>query len=188
MKKIAVYCGAYAGKNSIYKEMTLAVGHWLVKQGYDLVYGGGGVGLMGILAKTVLMDGGHVYGFMPENLYQRGAALAGLTSLTIVDNMAIRKQKMLEAADVCLALPGGAGTLEEISEAYSWTRVGDNSAPCILYNANGYYNLLEKFFRQMVTEGFLSATDFPKLCFADNLQQAAEFITSYTPPKVRQYH
>ncbi|AUJ32076.1 MAG: TIGR00730 family Rossman fold protein [Liquorilactobacillus nagelii] len=187
MKKIAVYCGAYAGKNPVYEKMTLTVSHWLVNQGYDLVYGGGSVGLMGILAKTVLADGGRVYGFMPQNLYLRGTALNNLTSLTIVDNMAIRKQKMLAAADVCLALPGGAGTLEEISEAYSWARIGDNSAPCILYNANGYYNLLEKFFKQMVVEGFLSTEHFQKLCFAKDLTQAAKFIADYTPPEIRQY-
>lgn len=187
MKKIAVYCGASAGNVSD-QRIASKIGHWLVANNYELVYGGGGVGLMGILAKTVLEDGGKVRGYMPENLYLRGAAYQRLTDLTIVPNMAIRKQKMMAAADVCLALPGGAGTLEEIVEAYSWARVGDNPNPCILYNEDGYYDLLQQFFRQMVEKGFLSKEHYQKLCFAKNLQQLTNFIASYTPPKVRQYH
>lgn len=187
MKKIAVYCGASAG-NILDQRIASKIGHWLVANNYDLIYGGGGVGLMGILAKTVLEAGGKVHGYMPENLYLRGAAYQGLTDLTIVPNMAIRKQKMMAAADVCLALPGGAGTLEEIIEAYSWARVGDNPNPCILYNEDGYYDLLQQFFKQMVEKGFLSKKHYQKLCFAKNLQQLTNFIANYTPPKIRQYH
>lgn len=187
MKKVAVYCGASVG-NSTYQRIAIKIGHWLVKNNYDLVFGGGGVGLMGVLAKTVLTDGGKAYGYMPENLYRRGAASQKLTELTIVENMAIRKQKMMAAADVCLALPGGAGTLEEISEAYSWARVGDNPNPCILYNEDGYYDLLQQFFGEMVMKGFLSQVHYQKLCFAKNLQQVDDFIANYTPPRVQEFY
>lgn len=186
MKKMAVYCGAYAGQPG-YEQAAREVGQWLVAHDYALVYGGGGVGLMKTLADTVLDAGGIVYGIMPENLYQRGAAMAGLAHLEVVPNMAVRKQRMLDLADVCLALPGGAGTLEEISEAFSWARVGDNANPCAVYNVNHYYDQLAAFYDHMVATGFLSMADRRKLLFASTLDQLAPFIASYRPPTLRRY-
>lgn len=187
MKKIAVYCGASIGNSNIYSQAAVNVADWLVAHDLDLVYGGGGVGLMGTLAREVLDQNGRVYGIMPNELVDRGAAFEGLTDLKVVSNMSIRKQQMLEASDGCLALPGGPGTLEEIIEAFSWARLGDNLNPCVLYNVNGYFNPLKEMFDNMTNQGFLTKTDREKLLFSDNLDDIYEFMQGYVPPKIREY-
>ncbi|USS91382.1 TIGR00730 family Rossman fold protein [Fructilactobacillus carniphilus] len=186
-KAVAVYCGAATGNQPAYQSATVELAHWLVKNHLTLVYGGGGVGLMGLLARTVLADGGQVQGIMPQTLVDRGAALDELSDLQVVANMSIRKQRMLELADACIALPGGPGTLEEIAEAYSWTRIGANANPCVLYNVNGYYNPLQQMFAEMVDNDFLTAQDNAKLGFARSLAEIETFIKNYTPPTVRKY-
>lgn len=186
MKKMAVYCGAYSGK-PVYERATQELGTWLVANHFELVYGGGGVGLMRLLAESVLAAGGTVHGVMPQNLYARGAGLAGLDDFEVVPDMAARKKRMLTLADACVALPGGAGTLEEISEAFSWARVGDNASPCAFYNVAHYYDSLAAFYDQMVTEGFLSAADRGKLLFTADLAELGDFIDTYTPPVLRTY-
>ncbi|USS88565.1 TIGR00730 family Rossman fold protein [Fructilactobacillus hinvesii] len=187
MKAVAVYCGAAPGNQPEYQATTVELAHWLVKNKLTLVYGGGGVGLMGLFAQTVLDDGGEVLGIMPRALVERGAALKILHNLQVVQNMSVRKQRMLEAADACIALPGGPGTLEEIVEAYSWTRIGANPNPCILYNVNNYYAPLREMISAMVQNEFLTAADRAKLCFAQSLPQITDFINNYTPPTVRKY-
>ncbi|WP_218841928.1 TIGR00730 family Rossman fold protein [Lacticaseibacillus absianus] len=184
--KIAVFCGASAGNASIYTAAAEHLGRWLVAYGHTLVYGGGGVGLMGILGRTVLANGGQVIGIMPTNLYARGAALAGLEVQQVPD-MAIRKQRMLALAEGCIALPGGPGTLEEITEAFSWARIGDNASPCAFYNVAGYWDPLAQMFDRMVEADFLTAADRRKLCFAAHLTPIAAFMRAYTPPAIRTY-
>lgn len=189
MNSIAVYCGANTGNQSIYYDAAIQLGQYLATHHLKLVYGGGGVGLMGVLAQSVLDAGGQVHGIMPQELYDRGAAAKNLTELTVVDNMATRKQRMLTNSDGCIALPGGPGTLEEIIEAYSWARIGDNPNPCAFYNVNHYYDPLITLFDQMVTQGFLTAEHRAKLCFADQLPTIFEFMTAYQPPKIgTDYH
>lgn len=187
MKKMAVYCGASVGNQEIYKEQTKSLGHWLTKQGYGLVYGGGKVGLMGLLADTVLADGGQVVGVMPTFLLERELAHQELTTMHIVSDMHERKRKMIDLADFYLALPGGPGTLEEISEVVSWGRVGEHQNPCIFFNVNGYYDLVAKFFDKMVIEGFLTQSDRAKIFFSDDLKQIEQFIKTYSPPEIRSY-
>lgn len=184
---IAVFCGAATGTSPEYEGAARTIAHWLTKRHATLVYGGGRFGLMGILAQTVLADGGRVIGIMPQNLYDRGSAMPGLSALHVVADMAIRKQQMLQTADVCLALPGGPGTLEEISEAFSWARIGDNNSPCILFNQSGYYEPLAAMFDTMVANGFLTATDRAKLLFSASLTEIDQFIANYQPPEVRSY-
>ena len=186
MRKMAVYCGAYSG-GPVYEQAARELGEWLVANQFELVYGGGGVGLMKTLAEAVLSAGGTVHGVMPENLYARGAALAGLQNLEVVSDMAARKKRMLALADACVARPGGAGTLEEISEAFSWARVGDNASPCAFYNVAHYYDSLATFYDQMVEKGFLSAADRSKLLFTADLSALGQFIDHYTPPVLRTY-
>ncbi|KRN22183.1 TIGR00730 family Rossman fold protein [Lacticaseibacillus camelliae] len=186
MKKMAIYCGAYSGQ-PVYEQAARDLGAWLVANQFELVYGGGGVGLMRTLAESVLAAGGVVHGVMPANLYARGAGLAGLKDLEVVPDMAARKKRMLALADACVALPGGAGTLEEISEAFSWARVGDNASPCAFYNVNHYYDGLAAFYDHMVAEGFLTAADRSKLLFTADLTELGHFIDSYTPPRLRTY-
>lgn len=187
MTNVAVYCGASAGKRAVYTNAAQQLGQWLVERGDHLIYGGGQVGLMGIIADTVLQQGGQVTGIMPAFLNQRELAHTGLTRLLIVDNMATRKQKMIELAEVFIALPGGPGTLEEISEVISWARIGQQDGPCIFYNVAGYYDLLQQFLAKMVAEGFLTQADFEKYLFTDSLATMAEFIAGYQPPTIRKY-
>jgi uncharacterized protein (TIGR00730 family) len=187
MSRIAVYCGANTGNDPKYITAARDLGKWLVANDHSLVYGGGGVGLMGILAKTVLMLDGRVTGIMPDNLYKRGAALEELEDLVVVPNMATRKAEMLRMASGCIALPGGPGTLEEISEAFSWARVGDNDAPCAFYNVNGYWDPLAEMFDKMVANEFLTEEHRSKLLFSDDLDEIGEFFKTYTPPTIRKY-
>ncbi|MCH5462677.1 TIGR00730 family Rossman fold protein [Lactobacillus sp. LC28-10] len=185
LKKIAVYCGANLGHSPVYRQSATELGQYLAEHSLELVYGGGNVGLMGILADTVIDAGGKAHGVMPKNLVDRGAAATNITDLTVVDNMSLRKQQMLDMADGCIALPGGPGTLEEIVEAYSWARIGDNPNPCAFYNVNHYYDPLVSFFNQMVQQQFLTPEHRSKLLFADNLPEIFQFMADYTPPTIR---
>lgn len=187
MKKIAVYCGAADGNDPKFQAATIELGNWLAQNDMELVYGGARVGLMGLLADTILNQGGRVHGIMPQNLVDRGASHQGLTELEIVPNMSVRKQRMLDLSDACIALPGGPGTLEEIIEAFSWARIGDNNNPCAFFDVDGFYTPMKTMFQDMVAKDFLSQEHFDKLGFYDNLPALFDFINRYEPPMVRQY-
>lgn len=184
---MAVYCGANVGNSPVYQEAAEKLALWMKENQYDLVYGGGNVGLMGTVADTLLAAGGEAIGVMPTFLMERELAHTGLTKMYVVQDMHERKKKMIQLADVYLALPGGPGTLEEITEVISWGRVGEHRNPCILYNVNGYYDLLAAFFDQMVETGFLTDTDREKILISDSLEVIQAFIANYTPPAIRQY-
>lgn len=190
MKRIAVYCGAATGTNPVYVTATKKLASWLVSHDLELIYGGGGVGLMGVLSDQVLAEGGKIHGVTTKQLVARGAEsprLRELSDLTVTDNMSARKAEMMNISNGCIALPGGIGTLEEITQAFSWARLGDNPNPCVFYNVNGYYDLLAKMFDKMTSEGFLSSADRKKVLFSDSLDEIYTFMTNYTPPKIRQY-
>ena len=143
--KITVYCGASVGNNVAHQQAAIALGQWIAARQYTLVYGGGNAGLMGLLANTVLENGGKVIGIMPTFLQERELAHTGLTEMITVRSMPERKSKMIELGDVYIALAGGPGTLEEITEVISWARIGQNNNPCILFNSDGYYEPLKHF-------------------------------------------
>ena len=130
--KITVFCGANNGRNEAYKENAMEVGKWIATNNHTLVYGGGKIGLMGVIADTVLENRGEVIGIMPQFLVDREISHTGITEFIIVDDMSERKTKLVDLGDVFIALPGGPGTLEEISQVISWVRVGKKDAPCIL--------------------------------------------------------
>lgn len=177
--RIAVYCGANLGTDPEYQEAAKSLGCWIAKNGYELVYGGEKLGLMGVLADSVLDNGGKATGVIPKFLHNFEHAYPGLTKMITVDDLAQRKRVMMDHADVCIALPGGIGTLEEIIEAFSWARVGQNNRPCIFFNANQYYHLLEAFFDQMVEQKFLSEEDRQLVLFIQSLPEVDSFIKSY---------
>ncbi|GGB03534.1 TIGR00730 family Rossman fold protein [Macrococcus hajekii] len=185
--KIIVYCGASIGNSPEFEENAIEIGEWIAHNGHSLVYGGGNVGLMGTLANTVLENGGEVIGVMPKFLADREIAHPNLTELIIAENMSERKNKILSNGDVCLALPGGPGTLEEIAEVISWSRIGQNDRPCILYNRSGYYDLLSGFFDNMVSSGFLSDVDRKNICFAKSINEIQGFIENFKPLDIRKY-
>ena len=138
--KITVFCGANEGRNEAYRKNAEELGKWIADNNYTLVYGGGKVGLMGIIADTVLENNSEVIGIMPQFLVDREISHTGITEFIIVDDMSVRKEKLIDLGDVFVALPGGPGTLEEISQVISWVRVGKKDAPCILMDTMIFSN------------------------------------------------
>ena len=154
---ICVYCGSRTGARPAYTEAAHALGAAIGGRGWQLVYGGGKVGLMGVVADAVLAAGGRVVGVIPDTLMQREVGHTGLHELHVVPTMHLRKQMMAERADAFLALPGGIGTLEELYEVWTWRQLGYHRQPIGLLNVDGYYDDLLRFMRRSVDEGFLSA-------------------------------
>lgn len=154
---VCVYCGSRHGARPSYTEAARALGSAIGSRGWQLVYGGGKVGLMGEVADAVLAAGGRVVGVIPESLMQREVGHRGLTELHVVPTMHQRKQMMAERADAFIALPGGIGTLEELYEVWTWRQLGYHRQPIGLLNIDGFYDTLLAFMLQTVDEGFLSA-------------------------------
>lgn len=184
---IALYCGASLGKGTEYQQIATQVTDWMASHNYNLVYGGGHVGLMGLVADQVLAYGGHVKGVIPHFLANREVAHDQVKDLELVDTMSQRKNRMFEQADIFIALPGGIGTLEEIIEVVSWARVGQNSKPCIFINFNGFYDHIHAFCNHMAQEGFIDQYFVDNLLFAKDVAQLDDYIASYKLPKLRDY-
>ena len=157
LKRVCVFCGSKHGVRSAYRQAARAMGETLVAAGIDLVYGGGKVGLMGVVADAVLDAGGQVIGVIPEAMSDREIAHYGLTDLHIVDTMHERKALMYNLSDGFVALPGGLGTLEELFEITTWSQLGLHAKPTGLLDVAGYYAPLVGFLDQLVTEGFVSS-------------------------------
>jgi uncharacterized protein (TIGR00730 family) len=154
--RIAVFLGSSSGTEA-HRAATVAVAEGLVGAGYALVYGGARVGLMGLLADTALAAGGEVHGVIPQHLVDREVAHDGLTALDVVDSMHARKARMTELADAFVALPGGAGTLEELFEVYTWAMLGLHDKPIALWDPDGYWAPLEDQLDRAVADGYLGA-------------------------------
>lgn len=155
MKSLCVYCGSNPGLRPVYQESARAFGTEIAERGLSLIYGGGRVGLMGAVADGALSAGGSVIGIMPENLIAKGIAHVGLTELHSVSSMHERKAAMASLADAFVALPGGAGTLEEIFEAITWSQLGLHTKACGLLNVEEYYTPLLGFLRHAAAERFM---------------------------------
>jgi len=180
--KIAVFCGSSTGNDPAYVNEAKKLGECFAKNGIDLIYGGGKVGLMGTIANAVLENNGQVFGVIPEYLKEKEIAHEGLTELYVVADMHERKAKMASMADAFVALPGGAGTLEEIFEAWTWAQLGHHSKPCALYNINGFYQHLLALITNMTDSGFLSAEYSEMLILADTPKALLCSIEAYQPP------
>lgn len=176
---ITVYCGSSLGNKKIYSDSAFNLARWIVKKGHKLIYGGGKAGLMGIVSNTVIENGGEVIGIIPHFLLDRELGNENITQLIKVENMSQRKNMMVKLGDAYIALPGGAGTLEEISEVISWSRVGQNANPCIFFNVDNYYDSLIRVYDQMVESGFLSKKDRDKILFSDSIDEIENFIINY---------
>jgi uncharacterized protein (TIGR00730 family) len=159
MKRVCVFCGSSEGSDPVYREAARQMGEVLAGRGLVLVYGGGGIGLMKVLADAMLARGGEVVGIMPEPLMAKELAHTGLTDLRIVGSMHERKALMAELSDAFVALPGGYGTLEEFCEVLTWAQLGIHRKPCGLLNVNGYFDPLRELFDRFVREGFLSSAN-----------------------------
>ncbi len=168
LKRICVYCGSGAGTDPAYANAARTLGRDLAKQGIELVYGGGSVGLMGITAKSVLDHGGQVTGIIPAFLQEREVMLDSVQQLIITEDMHERKRKMFDCAQAFVALPGGIGTLEELVEMLTWAQLGQHKKPVLLANINGFWDPLmtlldhmreEEFIRSGMEVNFLSTNE-----------------------------
>lgn len=183
--KIAIYCGSSLGNNQNIIEKTKELGKYLAQNKIDLVYGGGSVGLMGVISNSFLEHGAKVYGVIPKKLKDRELAHTGITELITVESMSERKTKMLEMADAFVALPGGLGTLEEMFEAFTLTQLGYHSKPCAFYNIDGYYDKLFELLHSISDAEFLKHEYIENLINTDDKKSLLEAIENYKPPKVK---
>lgn len=166
--KICVYCGSRHGALPAYTEAARALGTLIGQQGHGLVYGGGNVGLMGVVADAVLAAGGPVTGVIPEALVQREVGHQGLSEQFVVPDMHVRKRMMAERADAFVALPGGIGTLEELYEVWTWRQLGYHDKPLALLNVAGFYDGLLAFMDHTVAQGFLDTAQRGTLLVDDD--------------------
>ena len=155
MKRVAIFCGSKMGNNPVYEQAARELTTQLVEKGIEIVYGGGAVGLMGVVAETALSKGGTITGVIPEKLYEMEVAHTGLTKLYRVKDMHERKALMADLSDGFITLPGGVGTLEEMTEVMTWAQIGYHNKPCAFLNISGYYDHFIAFFDHMEAEGFL---------------------------------
>lgn len=183
MKRICVFCGSNPGAHPAYKEAAQEMGALLADRGITLVYGGGKVGLMGIVADAVLERGGNVIGVIPEFLALKEVAHDGLTELIQVKTMHQRKEKMADLSDAFIALPGGMGTLEELCEILTWAQLGLHTKPFGLMNTEQYYTSLIHFFDQMVAEKFLTRENREMVLCEGEAKALLDALDSYQPPQ-----
>jgi uncharacterized protein (TIGR00730 family) len=155
MKSIAVYCGAAPGASPLYAEAARLLAASLVEHNIGLVYGGGRVGLMGVIADEVLRLGGEATGVIPKALVEREVGHAGLTRLFVVKDMHERKAMMANLSEGFIAMPGGMGTLEELFEMVTWAQLGIHAKPIGLFNPNGFWDGLTGFVRHLCEQGFV---------------------------------
>lgn len=173
---ITVYLGANEGNSPSLKTAVRELGTWIGASGHALVYGGSKSGLMGDLAESVLMAGGEVTGVEPQFFIDAGFVYDAITRLIVTEDMSQRKAKMIELGEAFIAFPGGTGTLEEIAEIMSKVSLGHLSAPCILYNLNGYYDPLKALLDRMIEMDLSSEEKQRGIRFAANLEEIKEIL------------
>ena len=176
LKKICVYCGSGAGQNPAFAEAAHALGKSLAAENVGLVYGGGDLGLMGIVARAVLDHGGHVTGIMPHFLRERECLLMDVDELIVVDDMHQRKHLMFQKSDAFVALPGGLGTLEEFVEQLTWTQLGRHKKPIVLLNVHGFWDPLLALFDKMVRHDFIRTGFELKMTVAEDAHEVLPVI------------
>jgi uncharacterized protein (TIGR00730 family) len=173
---ICVFCGSASGQNPIYANTAQLFGKLLAENGHSLVYGGGNIGLMGLVADAVLANHGNVVGIIPSFLADREVAHQGLTQLEIVGTMHQRKMRMAELAQAFVALPGGWGTLEEVAEILTWKQLGLIPQPVMLINTNHFFDPLLAQMRLMVEEGFLRRENLAQLTIANQPEEVFSLL------------
>lgn len=157
LRRVGVYCGSHLGHQETYRETAREMGEVLLELGLGLVYGGGNVGLMGVIADTMIGGGGEVIGVIPKSLEDREVAHRGLSELIVVDGMHVRKRTIYELMDAAVAMPGGIGTFDELFETLTWNQLEIHYKPTGLLNAGGYFDPLVAMLDRAVEEGFVRA-------------------------------
>ena len=179
MNRIAVYCGSKKGKHPDYIKAAEQTGKVLLDKGIGMVYGGGHVGIMGVIANAVLAGEGEAIGVIPQKLVDFEVAHQGLTDLFVVKDMHQRKSMMIELSDAFLTLPGGIGTMEELFEVFTWQNIGYHNKPCGLLNVNHYYDPLLEMIDKMVDQGFLNASQQERLLVDTDPLRLVEKMEEY---------
>jgi len=182
MTSIGIFCGSYSGSHPDYMRCAGEAATYLVHAGHDIVYGGGAVGLMGAVADAALQAGGRVTGVMPQSLIDGEIGHSGLTEMRVVTDMNERKATMASLTDAFLALPGGSGTLEEISEQWTWAQLGLHDKPCGFLNVRGFFSPLHEFIERTVSEGFTRPEYATMLIFEDQIGPLLDRFDAYIAP------
>ncbi len=186
-RRICIFCGSSLGNRPVYRAAAERMGRLLVDRGIELVYGGGNIGLMGVIADTVLGRGGKVIGVIPESLMAKEVGHRGLTELRVVSSMHERKAVMSDLSDGFIALPGGFGTLEEFSEVVTWSQLGLQSKPCALLNVERYYDPLLELFDHAVREGFLNTANRRLVPDDEDPGQLLQKMAAFEPVSVEKW-
>lgn len=180
-KRICVFCGSSQGKKTSYQESAIELGKVLVSRNIDLVYGGGSIGLMGLVSQAVHDGGRHVMGVIPKTLMPRELTGVTVGEVKAVSDMHQRKAEMARHSDAFIALPGGYGTLEELLEVITWAQLGIHDKPVGLLNVDGYYNSLLSFIDKAVEEGFISPSARHIIVSAPNAKELVKKLEDYVP-------
>ena len=187
IKRIVVYCGANVGNNPAYEAAAVAMGRTLAEQGIGLVYGGGGVGLMGVVADAALAAGGEVIGVIPEALKALEVEHKGLTTMHIVPDMHSRKAMMLGLADAVIAMPGGFGTMDELFEALTWSQLDYHRKLCGLLNVAGYYDHLLAWINHSVEVGLVKPANLGLVVAGTTVDEVLDGLRSKPFPLERKW-
>lgn len=177
--RVCVFCGSSAGNSEVFTLEAKALGKRLAQNHIELVFGGGSIGLMNVIANAVLSHGGKAHGVIPNHLLEREVGHRNLTALHITDSMHERKAMMAELSDAFIALPGGYGTFEELMEAITWLQLKIHSKPVILFNIDGYYDKLIAFIDHAKECGFINNKNKELLHTVDNIDDCIELLERY---------
>jgi len=184
LERLCVFCGSHVGTDPAFGAAAEELGRKMVEHGLGLVYGGGNLGLMGILADSVMAAGGEVIGVIPRSLRDREVAHHGITDLQVVDSMHERKRLMYNQADAVVALPGGIGTLDELFEAMTWNQLDIHQKPAGVLNVEGYFDPLIALFDRALEKGFVNPAFRDFLCLASSVDSLIAELQRFCPPTV----
>jgi uncharacterized protein (TIGR00730 family) len=187
INNICIYCGSSAGSKPDYATSAQVLAKELVRRNIGLIYGGSNVGIMAVVANSVLEIGGKAIGVIPEALVSKELAHRGLTKLHVTKSMHERKSLMAELADGFVALPGGIGTMEEIFEMWTWAQLGFHQKPCGLLNVSGYFDKLGEFLDHMVQEQFVKLPHREMLIIESEPAKIIDRFQQYVPPIVAKW-
>lgn len=183
IKSVCVYCGSSARVDQAYKDAAVELGQAIAAKGWDVVYGGGRVGLMGLVADSALSSGAKVYGIIPRHIQSREIEHTDLTELCVVDTMHVRKQMMVDKADAFVILAGGLGTLDEFFEILTWKQLGLHDKPVVMVNINGYWTKMVEAIRHIASEKFMREEDMNMFHVVDTVAEVADALVN--APKER---
>lgn len=187
MRRVCVYCGSRTGNREGYRDSAVDLGQVLAAERIELVYGGGSVGLMGVIADTVLAQGGHVIGVIPELLAVKELLHPGVTDMRLVPDMHARKALMADLADAFIALPGGFGTFEELFETITWAQLGIHAKPIGILNAAGYFDDLLSFLDRSFDDGFIRPKYRELYYVSDEPRDLLDQLRTHRPPDVERW-